>query len=109
MNKEENCTYKVLHHTAEGYIVRCNGCNSISIGYGTTSIAFTEPQFYEFKAMVAEYYEAYKHSSNRNLKQVELSTAVRSIKLLYSVNELANIIELMEEAHASMAVEKLMK
>ncbi len=108
MESGENCTYRVLHHNAEGYIVRCNQCNSISVGYGTTSIAFTEEQFYEFKSLVSDYYEAFKHTSNRNMKQVEIATAARSIKLLFSVNELANISELMEEAHASIAVERLM-
>jgi hypothetical protein len=108
MNTGENCTYKVLHHNADGYIVRCNQCNSISVGYGTTSIAFTWEQFYEFKSLVTEYYEAFKHNTNPNLKQVEIATAARSIKLLYSVNELAGMLELMEEAHASLAVEQLM-
>lgn len=42
------CIYKKLHHNENGYVVWCTVCRHFQVAFGSTILAYTEDQFYDF-------------------------------------------------------------
>lgn len=102
------CNYKVLHSNNHGYVVRCNGCGYLQVAFGTTCTSLTEKQFDGFKNLIADYHHMYRNEVCPNAKCIQIPTPVKALTLLYTVTELAQLQELLEQAEACMEVEKLM-
>jgi len=102
------CDYKILHHSADGYVVKCLECGCLKLAFGTTAMAMDEQQFYEFKGVVGEYYNSYKKCVSQTQKRIHIPTALPSISLLYSLDDLEQLSMLLDEAHLSLEIEKLL-
>ena len=101
------CVYKKLHHNENGYVVRCNVCQHFHVAFGSTVLAHTEDQFYDFIRTVDEYYEINRFYSCRAQKVVQIPTIARSITLVYSLEELRKLSELLHQASDKLDKEKL--
>ena len=101
------CDYKILHQNEHGYVVRCNKCDCLKVAFGTTAISLTRKQLDEFTEVIREYSEANSFGLYPNHKSVSIPTAAKSVHLLYSSEDLKKLIELLEEAHLSIAIEQL--
>lgn len=102
------CNYKVLHHNEHGYVVRCGSCGFVQVAFGTACIALTVAQFHRYKRSVESYYEMYRNEVCHNAKCVHMPTPAKSLTLVYTVKELKQLSELLEQADACLEVEKLM-
>lgn len=102
------CDYKILHHSADGYVVKCLECGCLKLAFGTTAMAMDEEQFYEFKKVVCEYHENYKHCVSQAQKRIHIPTALPSVSLLYSLDDLEQLSYLLDEAHLSLEIDKLL-
>jgi len=101
------CCFKTLYSNEHGYITRCNSCRHLHVCFGTTVLALNQEQFYAFAATVGSYYEANRNRCCRDQKAVQIPTVVRSIILLYSVNELARFTHLLQQAKEALHKEQL--
>lgn len=101
------CSFKILHHSESGYVIRCQQCQHIHVAFGSTVMAFTLEEFYGFKKTVEEYNFHYSNLPGNNRKQIQLPTANRSISLLYSRNELEKLSSLLDHAIECLCKEKL--
>ena len=83
-------------------------CGCLKLAFGTTVMAMSETQFYEFKHVIVEYYHSYKKCVSQSQKRIHIPTALSSISLLYSLDDLEQLAELMDEAHLSIEIDKLL-
>lgn len=102
------CDYKILHHCADGYVVKCLECGCLKLAFGNTAMAMDEQQFYEFKDAVTEHYRAYRKCVSPTQKRIHIPTALPSLSLLYSLEDLEQLAELLDEAHLSLEIEKML-
>lgn len=101
------CNYKVLHHNEYGYVIKCNTCKNIQIAFGTTAIAYTEQEFYEFKKSVFEYHNHREFDTCPDSKNNYFETPTPNVMLVYNLTEMKNLITLLEGAYIALEVEKL--
>lgn len=90
------CNYKTLFKNEHGYVVKCNHCLQLHVAFGTTLLAFSEDQFFEFSKMVTESYNTYQFVCCRKEKRVQLPTAIGSVMLVFSINELDQFRDLLQ-------------
>lgn len=102
------CDYKILHHSADGYVVKCLECGCLKLAFGNTAMALDEQQFYEFKDVVTEHYRSYKKCVSHTQKRIHIPTALPSLSLLYSLQDLEQLAYLLDEAHLSLEIEKML-
>lgn len=100
------CLYKKLHHTEYGYVVRCNECHHFHVGFGTTVLALTEDQFYDFMNTVDSYHDAHRHYYNADQKVIQIPTAARSIMLVFSLKEIEQLSTLLHTVSKKLDREK---
>lgn len=101
------CGYKTLHRNEEGYVVYCQNCECMHIGFGTTVLLKSTEEFYEFGAQVEQYYHKEQDSEHPNLKTILISTSSDAVALLYSLNDLKKLKCLLNKAKERLTLEKL--
>lgn len=101
------CDYKVLHQNEHGYVVKCKKCDCVKVAFGTTAISLTRKQLDEFTETLREYSEANSFGLYPNHKAIAIPTCAKSIQLLYSAEDLKNLLEMLDEANLSLAIEQL--
>jgi len=101
------CVYKKIYHNENGYVVRCGACRHFHIAFGSTVMAHTCDQFYDFIRTIDEHYNANRFCSCRAQKLVQIPTGLRSMTLVYSLEELRKLSELLHRASDRLDKEKL--
>lgn len=102
------CDYKLLHHSKNGYVVKCLECGCLKLAFGTTVMGLDETQFYAFKKIISEYYASYSKCLSPTQRRIHIPTAMPSMSLLYSLDDLKELALLLDEAHLSIEIEKLL-
>jgi hypothetical protein len=92
------CCYRTLQKNEHGYVVKCNKCAHLHVAFGNTVMAFTTDQFHEFVRTVRDCNQANSNCTNRHAKMIQIPTAARSITLVYSINEIQQLLALLEKA-----------
>jgi hypothetical protein len=77
------------------------------VAFGTTVVSLTRIQFDEFTETIREYSQANSFGLYPNHKTIAIPTAVKSIQLLYSREDLQKLLTILDEAFLSLAIEQL--
>lgn len=101
------CSYNNLVHSPNGYVIRCEKCQNLHVGFGTTVLAFSNQDFFEFYHTINEQIEEYRNITCTTSKQITIPTALRSISLVYSYNELEQLNILLQAAKEKLKKEAL--
>lgn len=101
------CGYKMLQHDERGYVTRCSRCRHLHVAFGTTVLAFTTDQFYEFAQQIEGYREMHRHTSCPEEKNIQVPTLLRTVMLLYSYRELDALYSLLADARKKLDHEQL--
>lgn len=101
------CKYKVLHHNEDGYIVRCNECRHIKVCYKTLVLTLDEAVFYEFREVIMRNYESHRHRICPQQRRIHISTADPSVCMVFCLLDLERLMDMLDEAHMSLEIEKL--
>jgi hypothetical protein len=102
------CTYKILSHTDNGYIIRCNQCSHYQIGFGTSIICLSDEQYLEFRNGMQEQFDCYEHDGFPFQKTIQLSTFSKNSCMALTLHELKNLTTMVEEASLLMQVEHIL-
>lgn len=102
------CNYDILYHNEHGYVVKCKNCEHLKLAFGTTALTLSEECFYDFKQIADEYFDIHKTCNCRTQKQVQIPTANKAVMLVYTVEELERLVGILDEAHITMEVQKLL-
>jgi hypothetical protein len=102
------CKQRTLHHTEHGYVIQCKDCKHLRVAFGSFAITRTTAEFFEFKKTISEFYEMYKYAPDIMPEQkcIEIPTPLRSTYLVFSLDELRQLLELINEASTRLESEK---
>ena len=89
------CNYKTIKNAKCGYVLRCAGCGQIQVAFASAILSFTQDQFYDFIAITDELYKCHNLYALPDEKLIRIPTAARAITLVYNVNELKELLQLM--------------
>ncbi|MFA6150432.1 MAG: DUF6686 family protein [Chitinophagaceae bacterium] len=101
------CCYKTLHKNEEGYVVFCKSCESLHVGFGNVVLSKSIEEFYSFEARIDAYYREHQCDPWQDLKTISISTAVKSITMVYSPNDLKKLSSILNKAKEKLTLEKL--
>jgi len=101
------CSYRTLHHCEHGYVLRCERCGHLNIGFGTTVLALTDDQFYAFADKIEDLYAMHGEDREQHRKHICVPTATSSVTLIYSLNDLKHLSVLLDKAKDRLLLEKL--
>ena len=97
------CNYQTLFHDdGLGYIVRCNECENIQVGYGNMVITFSYEDFSAFRSWLARIEEEQAPELNPALRCIFIPTPCEGVKLLLSKSELFDMINMFDQADVEL-------
>lgn len=89
------CNYKTLNANKHGYIVQCNSCNHIQITFGSGILTLSVAQFYKLIDTVDALYIAHNLYPFPDQKAIKIPTDSKSVVMIFSVNELKELLYLL--------------
>lgn len=101
------CNYLNLINNETGYVVRCKECLQLHVGFGTTVIGFSYSEFIKFLNCVNEEHDKNRGVYCKSSKVIQINTNSRSVTLIYSYNELTQLLKLLDDANKKLAAELL--
>lgn len=104
------CDHQTLFHDdALGYVVRCNSCEKIQLGYGNLVITFSQPDFDCFRSRVNRMQPEQDRGMNPASRCIMIPTPCDGIKLLVSLRELDEFVEMLDTADNELQSLELLK
>lgn len=101
------CCFTSLYQNEHGYVVRCNHCRHFHVAFGNVMLALTSDQFYEFALTIEDSYRTNQYTPSPDVKSVQVSTAARTVMLMFSVNELEKFTSILHHAKDKLKKETL--
>ena len=102
------CNIKVLHHNEHGHVVQCANCRQLQIGYGNTIISMGINEFQKFRKVISESCKDSKDSLSPQVSNITIHTPSQQIKLVFSVQELELLHDLIGQAGIMMEVNSIL-
>lgn len=104
------CNYQTLYHDDNtGYVVRCNECEKIQVGYGNLMLTFSEEDFDAFRNWVHKYRDEQHPSQNPALRNIVIPTPCEGIRLLLCMRELREFDRMLEAADTELQSLEMIK
>ena len=105
------CSYQTLfHNDNSGYVVRCNECENIQIGFGNLMLTVNESEFESFRAWLKKMLDEQQDTEIKDtIRCILIPTPCDSIKLLLSLRELRQFDHMLEEADTELKSSSLLK
>ena len=104
------CHYQTLYHDDNlGYVVRCNECEKIQLGYGNMVITFSLEDFDAFRSWLIRIREEQDPALAAGLRCILIPTPCEGMKLLLSKRELEEFIVMLDTADNELQSLALLK
>ena len=104
------CHYQTLFHDDDlGYVVQCNECEKIQLGYGNMVITFSMDDFAAFHQWLLRVRGEQDPQISAALRCILIPTPCEGMKLLLSRRELDEFILMLETADSELQSLALLK
>ncbi len=105
------CTYHTLYHNdMNGYVIRCNECENIQIGFGNLMLTVNEVEFDSLRTLLKVILEDHNTNEIREtVRHIVIPTPCEGMKLLLSYRELRSFDQMLEEADTELQSSSLIK
>lgn len=104
------CSYQTLFHDDNtGYVVRCNECEKIQLGFGNLMLTVATDEFDSLRRLLKKILGEQGPVPKENLRQIVVPTPCERMKLLLSVRELRELDRMLEEADTELQSYGLLK
>ena len=97
--------YKLLSHTENGYITRCNNCKLYRLAFGTTMIQLSKNELTELRQEVIIQLELYPHQGFHDQKIIQIPIPTPVSCLILNYTELTKLADMLTEVNLMEAVE----
>ena len=101
------CKSKILKTSDDGYVMHCKGCGQIQVAFGTTIISMTQSKFYEYIKAIDDLYSIHNLYPFKDEKLIKIPTPARGVIMVYSVNELKDLLHMLVEGRNKLEYNKL--
>lgn len=97
------CSYQTLFHDDNtGYVVRCNECEKIQLGFGNIMLTVSMDEFDSFRQWLKKILHEQVAVPKENLRNIMIPTPCEGVKLLLSMRELREMDHMLEEADTEL-------
>jgi len=104
------CQYQTLFHSDNtGYVVRCNECDKLQIGYGNIMLTVNQEGFAAFHWWLKHIRDEQDPGIKETLRCITIPTPCEGVKLLLSMRELQEFEQMLEDADTEMRSIDIMK
>jgi hypothetical protein len=104
------CNQQTLFHDDRiGYVVRCNECAKLQIGFGNLMLTFHEEDFESFRKWILKIKAEQQPQQNKACRCIIIPTPCEGMKLLLSKNELNDFSYMLETADTELQSLALLK
>lgn len=105
------CSYQTLYHSDKsGYVVRCNECENIQVGFGNLMLTVNESEFDSFRVWLKKMLDEQSATDiKETIRCIVIPTPCDGIKLLLSLRELREFDQMLEEADTELKSFSLLK
>jgi hypothetical protein len=101
------CKWKTWYTGEEGYVVECESCQHVQLGFGTVMLTLTRTDFTVFTHLVAERLACHVPFGHER-KCIVLPTPVPFYQVLLTEGELGELHEMLQSADSEMKAESLL-
>ncbi|QIX63025.1 hypothetical protein FY528_08580 [Hymenobacter lutimineralis] len=99
-----------FHHNEFGYCARCPRTQHLHVCFGNVALATTAAEFAEFRAYVARTWQHHcLHTQDPEVRCIALRTPVCRMALVFSLVELTQLQEILENTALLLEVEELLR
>jgi len=104
------CSYQTLFHDDEsGYVVLCQGCNSIQVAFGNLLLTWNYPDFYDFYHFIKRMFqETPIDVAAINKKTLAIPVPCDGVRILLSTRELQQLHHMLDMAETELQSQQLM-
>ncbi|MEO6313323.1 MAG: DUF6686 family protein [Chitinophagaceae bacterium] len=104
------CSYHTCYQNdLKGYIVQCNECQRLQMGYGNIMVVFYPEEFNSFRKLINQLHRQQPPEERRQLKHIVIPTPSDCVRLLLSQDDLAELYLMLEEADNEMKARQLLE
>jgi hypothetical protein len=93
------CQYHTLYHDADkGYVVRCEDCGRLQLGFGNLILTFSLEDFEAFRCWMLRIRSEQEVVPNPCLRNIVIPSPCEGVKLVLSLRELDEFNHMLEAA-----------
>lgn len=101
-------SHKLLSHTENGYITRCNNCNNYRIAFGTTMLCVSVDEFNELKSEIQDQFDYFPHDGFHDQKIIQVMLPSQNVCMILNYMELEKLSDMLTEVHLIQEVETIL-
>ncbi|WP_290796993.1 DUF6686 family protein [Flavihumibacter sp. UBA7668] len=98
------CNFETLFSSSFGYVVHCDACNHLQVGFGTVCVTFRVPDFKPFVQWLSEVFETTPVPALASVKSIRLPTPCEGFQLLLSYEELKELFIMLDFVDTELQV-----
>ena len=102
------CQYKKLKATQSGCIIECKRCDRIQVAFGNLVVSYTRVGFLQLVTTVEELFSEHRDYPFRSEKKICVPTASRAVTMIYSVDELHDLLLLLRDGKKEPGGDRLL-
>jgi hypothetical protein len=104
------CSYQTLFvDDNTGYVVRCNECEKIQLGFGNLMLTLSTDEFNSFRGWLKKIMGEQSPAQKETVRCIVIPSPCEGIKLLLSLRELREFDHMLEEADTELQSSCLLK
>jgi hypothetical protein len=104
------CQHQTLYYQENiGYVINCQSCNKIQVGFNILSATFDKIGFQKFRDQVLKANNNKQEGINSSVKSVFIPTPCEGLNLLLTVTELELLLTMLEHADNEMKAQEIIK
>src|SRR5687768_2600021 len=97
------CSYQTLFHDDNtGYVVRCNECEKIQLGFGNLMLTLSTDEFNSFRCWLKKIMVEQSPAQKETIRCIVIPSPCEGIKLLLSLRELRDLDHMLEVADTEL-------
>jgi len=104
------CSYQTLFYDDEsGYVVLCQGCDSIQVAFGNMLLTWNRPDFYDFYHFIKRMFqETPIDMATINKKTLAIPVPCDGVRILLTTREMQQLHHMLDMAETELQSQQLM-
>ena len=102
------CNYKTWYYEEKtGYVIECDKCKKMQVGFGTVQLTFNEEDFTSFRKYLEDFNKGNDTFTKPGIKNFFIPTSCAGVSLLLNKRELDDLNNMLDHADNEMRAAEL--
>jgi hypothetical protein len=100
--------HKILSHTENGYILRCRGCHSYRLAFGTSLMCLSQEEFNSFQSEIRYHSDYFPHEGFYDQKIIHIVLPCKNVCMILNYKELQQLSHMLAEVNLMQEIENIL-